>query len=301
MQVQKIAHMTGHRAAIFTIIGGSSPSKILSGAGEGWVVEWDLEQPDMGNLLAKVESNIYALCYLKEQEYLVVGNMNGGIHWVNLANKADMKNIAHHQKGVYDIQHIDGHIWTLGGEGIVTKWNIETQRALESLQLCDQPLRGMAFSKSRQEIAIGASDNSIYFLDSQTFTLKHKIENAHENSVFCLHYTPDNQYLMSGGRDAHLRVWDLENNYAPISAQPAHWFTINHIAFHPNGTLFATASRDKTIKIWSVEGFKLLKVISVQKQRGHTHSVNKLYWSEHQNWLVSCGDDRTVMVWEVAI
>jgi len=114
------------------------------------------------------------------------------------------------------------------------------------------------------------------------------------NSV-CWH--PEGKYLLSGGRDAHLKVWDARNNFELITDIPAHNFAIYHIAFSPDEKLFATASRDKSMKIWDAENFSLLVRCGKDGQEGHKNSVNRLLWNE--NGLVSGADDRSMIVWQV--
>jgi len=80
---------------------------------------------------------------------------------------------------------------------------------------------------------------------------------------------------------------------------PAHNYAIYSIVFSPNKKYFATASRDKTIKIWNAEILELLVRIDKKNFDGHTHSVNKLLWSDYKNYLISAGDDRAIMVWEI--
>ena len=289
--------LTGHKASVYSLTQGKEPHLILSGSGDGWVVEWNLNDPELGKLVAKAEANIFSL--FENKELIVAGNMNGGVHWIYPNEVEKNKDIAHHKKGVFDIQLFDNHLFTTGGEGIVTKWSIEDRRPLMSLHVAARSLRQMAFSKKRNEIAIGASDTCIYILDADSLEVKQILESAHESSVFTVKFSPDGKYLLSGGRDAHLKVWEIENNYKRISSQPAHFFTINDIVFHPNGKLFATASRDKTIKIWELEGVKLLKVLDVVRDGGHVNSVNSLLWTSHNNWLVSGSDDRSLIIWEV--
>lgn len=299
--IRKIATLTGHNSSIFSIIPYQEKNSFLSGAGDGWIVEWNFNDPDMGRLLAKVETQIFSLCYLKSTNTVVAGNMNGGVHWVDLANPTATKNILQHQKGVFAIQQVGDSLLTAGGAGMLTRWDIATQKTVESLHLSNQSLRCLAYSELRNELAIGASDHHIYLLDATTLAIKQTMEKAHENSVFTLRYTRDNRYLISGGRDAHLRVRDLQQGGKEISAQPAHWYTINDIAFHPKAPIFATASRDKTIKIWDAQTFDLLKVIETVRDQGHLNSVNRLFWSDFNNYLVSCGDDRSIMIWEVGV
>ncbi len=296
LPLQRHAVLTGHNAAVFALSTTDDARFFLSGAGEGWVVRWDLEAPELGKLIAKVETQIFSLLHLPDLNQVVVGNMNGGVHWVDLSEPERTKNIAHHRKGVYRILRVGDQVFTAGGDGILTRWDVHTARTLESIQLSHQSLRGLAYCPFRQEIAVGASDHNLYIVDINTFQIKASIPKAHNHSVFCVQYSPDGSFLVSGGRDALLNVWNAEN-LDLLNSQAAHLFTINDIVFNPSGTLFATASRDRTIKIWDAESFKLNKVLNTIRDHCHVNSVNALLWSTHDNLLVSASDDRSIMLW----
>ena len=305
ISINKIAHLTGHKGGVFSLVQGKEEHLFLSGAGDGWIVEWDLTNPENGRLIAQAEdtqtsgrASVFSL--LEKNDRIVAGNMNGGLHWIYPNEVSKNKDILAHKKGVFDIQLIDHQMFTIGGKGILTKWDMDEQRAIESLQLSQKSLRKMAFSKKRNELAVGSSDGNIYIIDVENFSIKNIIEAAHENSVFALSYSPDGKFLWSGARDALLRIWDLEKNCEQIFSEPGHWFTINEIVFSPNGKFVATASRDKTIKIWDAENFKLLKVLDTVRNGGHINSVNTLLWSKYNNWLISGSDDRSIIVWEIA-
>jgi WD40 repeat protein len=104
-------------------------------------------------------------------------------------------------------------------------------------------------------------------------------------------------YLISGSRDAQLKIWDTSRAYELYKTIPAHMFAINDIKYHPERNFLATASMDKTIKVWDATNFQLLKVIDKARHNSHITSVNKLYWSSYENQLISCSDDRTILVW----
>ena len=286
---------SGHKAAIYALGPGRSNRHFLSAGGDGWVVEWDLDDPENGKLLAAVETQVFSMCALHDQHLVVAGNMNGGVHWIRYNQPEQSRNVLHHQKGVYDILAIGSRLFTAGGEGILTVWDIESARALESYHLSNQSLRCIAYSKQRNELAVGASDGSIYLLDSDNLALRRVLAQSHQPSVFTLVYSPDGRYLLSGGRDAMLRIWDVADDFRLVSEQAAHWYTLNHIVFSPDGAFFATASRDKTLKIWDASTFSLLKVIDTLRDGGHINSVNRLLWMPEG--LVSASDDRSVKVW----
>jgi WD40 repeat protein len=226
--------------------------------------------------------------------------MNGGVHWVDLQQPENNRNVAHHQKGVFAICRVKDSVFTVGGDGMLTRWSTDPFRTVESLQLTNQSLRSIDYHAGRNELAVGGSDNAIYLLDAATLQIKRQLPDAHENSVFTVRYTADGRRLLSGGRDAHLKGWDLEEDCETIFSEPAHWFTINDIVFHPNGLWFATASRDKSIKIWDADSFRLLKVLEGVRDGGHFNSVNRLFWSAHEGQLISGSDDRSMIIWRVS-
>ena len=298
---RKIAQLTGHNASVFALSPYETPNTFLSGAGDGWVVEWNVDEPENGRLIAKIETQIFYLHYISQQHGIIVGNMNGGVHWVNLQDTNNTSNIAHHKKGVFGIIHIKEHVYTIGGAGWLTRWDINKQRTSDSLQLSHASLRCIDYSPLRNELVIGASDNNIYFVDPDSLTVKMKKEAAHQNSVFAVRYMPDGNSLISGGRDAMLKLWDLqEPQIINVKSIPAHWFTINSIAFHPQHLWFATASRDKSIKIWDPSSLELLKVLEMQRDNGHVNSVNRLLWLPYKDVLISASDDRSMILWDIS-
>jgi WD40 repeat protein len=122
---------------------------------------------------------------------------------------------------------------------------------------------------------------------------------AHNNSVFTVRYTPDEKFLLSGSRDARLKVWDASGSYRQSGEVVAHLYAINHLEFSPDGKHFVTCSMDKSIKVWDTEKLKLLKVIDRARHAGHGTSVNKVLWTTYLDQLLSASDDRTISVWNI--
>lgn len=297
MHIKKIHSCTGHRAALYALAPSRDERHFLSAGGDGWVVEWSLDDPETGQLVASVETQIFSLLHLPEHNLLVAGNMNGGVHWIDWSDGLRTRNVQHHQQGVYDLLSVGEWLYSAGGDGLLTRWSVPEGRTVESVQLSNRPLRALAYAAARQELAIGASNGSIYLLDEATLAVRRTLPNAHLPSVFTVAYSPDQQRLLSGGRDALLRVWDLGRDAPCILELPAHRFTLNHLTFSPDGRLFATASRDKTFKIWDATTCQLQKVVDTLRYGGHINSVNRLLWLPDN--LITASDDRSAMLWEI--
>jgi WD40 repeat protein len=121
---------------------------------------------------------------------------------------------------------------------------------------------------------------------------------AHDLSANKVIKHPIKDIILSGGRDAHLNIMEWPSCKI-MEKIPAHNFAIYDIVFHPENSLFATASRDKNIKIWDANSLQFLYRIDKEKNEGHINSVNKLLWSKYENTLVSTGDDRSMMGWQI--
>lgn len=312
VEVQKIAELNGHSAPVFTVIPFDEPHRILTGSGDLIVAEWDLQELKFMKALTSAKASIFGLAYLDDRKILVVGQRYGGIHVIDLKKGKEIHNIEFHKKPIYDLQYLPSKkcVIALAGDGQMSVWSVKDWKLLTSVNLSTVNLRCMDVNSDNSKMAVGGSDNSIKVFDianydpadPQTLEVFQKPVSefeAHENSVFTLKYSQDGKQLLSGGRDAYLNVWDVEGDYALIKGIPAHNFTINSISFKPDQKCFATGSRDKTIKIWDAENYELIKVIDKERNKGHINSVNKVFWTDYNDYLISCSDDKQVMVWKV--
>ena len=104
--------------------------------------------------------------------------------------------------------------------------------------------------------------------------------------------------MVTGGKDAFLRVWNGNEGFSLIKEIPAHNYAIYDIIVNSSSQWIATASRDKTIKIWDLEFNEKPLRLDRAKKGGHLNSVNGLMMLD-DNRFASCSDDRSVVIWQV--
>ena len=294
VEVQKEHTLTGHKDSLYTIA-VQDESHLFSAGGDGAVVSWSLDAPDQGKVIAKVDSSIYAI-YAENNEMAIAQNFEG-IHIIDTQESAVINSLKIGDKAVFDIQKILGNYWlvTGGGEVIVVD---DAMKILYRKQHSTENGRCITFIPQREEVAIGFSDNTIKIFDAKLFDRRWEFE-AHSNSVFGLALTKDHKLLLSCGRDARFKVWNVEN-YTLETEVVAHMYAVNSMDFSPSGQYFVTCSMDKSVKVWETKTFRLLKVIDKARHAGHGTSVNKVKWMS-ENRIASCSDDRTISIWSVKI
>nr|AFJ24805.1 notchless-1 [Schmidtea mediterranea] len=96
--------------------------------------------------------------------------------------------------------------------------------------------------------------------------------------------------------DNTLSLWKPEeSNKAICGRMTGHQNVVNDVKFSPDGLFIASASFDRSVKIWDGMTGKFL--VSLQ---GHMQEVNLISWSCDSRLLVSCSQDSSIKLWTMA-
>lgn len=274
-----------HKGAIYSF--ALKNGVLYSGGSDGFVVAHHPMDPSLAQAVAKVNGTILTIAASSTQNRLYLGSLQGEVLVLNLDAKKAEKNLLVSKGGIFFIQEWNNLLLLGGGDGFLTLLDLDNYSIRERVKVSEKSLRSL--SKCNEKWHIGTSDNYIYCLNENNFLLESLIK-ENTNSVFAL-CKDGNERIWSGSRDAHIRVFDKQNMEA---AFPAHYYTVNDLKFNGDLKIMASASRDKTIKLWNAENFGFIQKLDVDLG-GHKHSVNTLAWNGNE--LFSGGDDGVVIQW----
>ncbi len=288
----------GHTSGVYDLI-KLTDKTFLSASGDRLVVSWNIDQPEQGNLIARASDSIYSICYLEDKNELLIGQAKGETHIIDLSNNQEKKLLKVNEKGIFSIveNKSKSKVYILGGDGVLSVLSTVDYSLIFKQKISSMKLRSIFFDEELNKTFVGCGEGMFYVFDDDTMeaTYSNQLSKQGFSINVITNYT--DEVILCGGRDAHLR-WIHKKDYTVVNAIPAHNYAIYKISFSPDKKMFATASRDKTLKIWDAATQEILQRIE-HSNDGHLNSVNTLVWMD-DNTLVSAGDDRSINIWRLS-
>jgi WD40 repeat protein len=283
----------GHQGALYALLKIDNHN-FLSGGSDRLIVKWNSENVDDGELIAKATAAVYSLCNPFDN-YLLAGQSTGGIHIINIKNKTEEHLLQLHEGPVFSIvaEPLLQRIYTLGGDGNLNVLNYDFL-LLKKIKISSVKIRCMIIID--QDIIAGCGDGTIAILNTTTLEITHR-QQLHEEGfgINVLYHDIKRKRLLSASRDARINIYNYGWNL--IDSFPAHRSAIYDVAFDEKNELFASASRDKSIKIWDAAKMDVIAKIDETNYNGHLYSVNKILWMG--STIISCSDDKTIKSWNI--
>lgn len=111
----------------------------------------------------------------------------------------------------------------------------------------------------------------------------------HESAVNAVAILADDR-MVTAGEDGQIGIWKPSESQ-PDTILKGHTGPIVSVAIAPDGASIASASWDRTVRVWPLTGDQ------VHVFEGHTQNVNGVAFMPDNRALVSVGYDATVRIW----
>ncbi|XP_038835303.1 periodic tryptophan protein 2 homolog [Salvelinus namaycush] len=234
--------------------------------------------------------------------------------------------------------HKPTHILVTGfASGIFHLHELPEFNLIHSLSISDQRIATVSMNSSGDWIGFGCSGLGqllVWEWQSESYVFK---QQGHFNNMAALAYSPDGQYIATGGDDGKVKVWNMTSGLCFVTFTE-HTSSVTNVTFTSRGFVIVSASLDGTVRafdlhryrnfrtftsprpaqfsslavdpsgdlvsagaqdsfevfIWSMQTGRLLEVLG-----GHEGPVSCLCFSPVQSILASASWDKTVRLWDM--
>ncbi|XP_032889372.1 periodic tryptophan protein 2 homolog [Amblyraja radiata] len=208
---------------------------------------------------------------------------------------------------------------------------------IHSLSISDQSIESISINSSGDWIAFGCAGLGqllVWEWQSESYVMK---QQGHFDNMVALSYSPDAQYIVTGGDDGKVKVWNTRSGLCTVTFTD-HSSGVTAVTFNATGYVVVSASLDGTVRafdlhryrnfrtftsprlaqfsclaldpsgeivcagsrdsfqvfVWSMQSGRLLDVLD-----GHEGPVSGLSFSPTQGLLASASWDKTVKLWDM--
>ncbi len=268
----KLYHVfTGHRDPISALAINDRGTYLASGSEDQIICLWDLRSGRLVQTLRGHSGAISALAFAPVPE-----DQDPNTAAITLFSSSRDKTLCR---------------WDIQQDQSVTTWRVQVDEGF-----------ALAVTSDCSLVASGHMDGTIQLWSATTgeriSTLK-----GHSNrvNVLAFHSQPSERaegghWLASGGSDHTVLLWDVQQKglHQLMHRLVGHEDGVYHLSFSPEGRHFASASAERTIRLWDTTTGRPLKVLT-----GHIDVVRTVQFSPDGRLVASGGGDGIVRLWEI--
>ena len=267
-----VRELPGHEDAVLSVVYSRDGKRLLTSSYDNTARLWNLES-GQSKIFRGHEWWVWSAAFSPDEKRIVTASQDGSAMVWTVETAESGTPFLDHTGPVYAAAFSpDGnYVATAGYDRRVLLWNPDKVQPFDF----EAPVIGQADSSAVYENLKG-----------------------HTADVRSVRFSADGNWLLSGGNDNTVRVWNLGTGELHKTLR-GHSGRVLACEFADNGRVLSV-SHDHLAKIWSIAGYQDFRVIGGRVLEGHGNAILGASFSPDGKKIVTASRDRTAKSWDVA-
>jgi WD40 repeat protein len=269
------AHDNGAARALVTHINDKA---IYSAGSDGKIIRWvdDKGTWTSNILISKTDYQYYSLDISSDGKILIAAGLNAQSEKQNFVEVYNLNNMVEAPKRVTGYSYaIENIMITPDSKGFYSRDNSGKSIKFSDFNTSSEAIKpsakinAIALSPDGKLLA-GAGDNGSLFIWDVTNNYSVKEVPNFGNPLTSIEFAPEGRRIVTGDTKGIVKIYDNQAGMI-IRTLSGHTSGVEQIRFNHAGTFMATASKDKTVRLWNMSNLKEQPIV----------------FSDHKDWVWS--------------
>ncbi|CAH0493998.1 unnamed protein product [Peronospora farinosa] len=253
-------------------------------------------------LLSGHSAAVYSLKFSPSGQHLASSSFDRSILlWNVYGDCSNYSELNGHKNAVLEVQwtYDSMHVVSASADKTLGLWDAESGNRIKKFMGHSLVVNSCCPVNSGPTLIVSGSDDCTTKLwDVRSKRAVKSFENNFQVTAVC--FSADNSYVVAGGLDGDIKLWDLRKDEVSTVLQ-GHADIVTSVSLSPDGSYLLSNAMDSTVRKWDVRPFvkgERLKTTYMGAKHSFDRTLIRCGWSADMRFVASGSADRHVYIWD---